>query len=1001
MVRVLILMCCLAVASGESFLPPAVGGGIVALPSADQAMVQSLLTDSQWVIHAQYQNWEDVQRARIWAAEHNCLERLAANIGDGVTIPLADRSVDWILLAPSAKTPQIEIERVLAVGGTARWYKGVEQIQEWQRPALAGTDSWSHWWHGPDNNPLSTDTALVRPLRTQYIALPYHGSEPNMLVAAGGRTFMVTGHKSVVHDTWRQVLIARNGNNGCEIWRRKLPKNFLSFRPVLVATEKDVYLLEEKTLYVLDGASGKEKQTWALPSFGKWLAVVGQNVYVLCGDEDPSIIDRGHYPGDGAYKKNIDIPWGLGHTVIALRATDGTECWRHNSAELLDARCTAISDDRLFIYSRDAYVRCLNTSTGAVLWQQKSKGFLAAISEKRPKTGKIGFGGGLMSTNASLFVSNKTVCLYIKMHKNAVGLSVDDGSLLWTASKKGRQQMHILGLENGISMKGSEKKYVERKGQKSATPVIGKGGGCGRVTATPHYIIDQAGLISDRDTNTGLRHFGLKSACRSGMIPADGRLLSIPYKCTCSIALTGFISLGLAGSESPAAGALTKKQATIKSSDASWLHARGNEQRTGASRYALTAQGKQAWVVPSSSESLPPIISAHIIISSDTSGLVRGINGADGSVLWSWVAGGGLRSAPTLAGKAVYIGAGDGTVSCLESSDGSLCWQQSVAPVRRGIMAYGVLSDTWPVHGGLCIHDNVCYAAAGRADWDGTWLAAIDAVTGAMIWQNDEAGRLIDDKNQRGATAAGSMVFADKQLWLVGGQALNPVIIDPQTGASKTARLGADRKHMRGREIGLFDNRFLVFSGSWLYRDPSRKSFYKGEACSFVVLKNGKPQYPEIIPFQKSFQDPAVIVPPVWDDVDIIFAKRKIGKTGKRTLVCWPADKTSQWLDAALKQAGKPNKNDPRFSMARMKNAPAEPTRWESDSGDVTALILSKNTVISAESTGNKHVVVARSRETGMEQWSCSLSSSATALALNKIGEVIVSLQSGGIVCVR
>jgi hypothetical protein len=36
-------------------------------------------------------------------------------------------------------------------------------------------DAWSHWEHGPDNNPVSTDSVIKAPYRTQWLGAPLFG----------------------------------------------------------------------------------------------------------------------------------------------------------------------------------------------------------------------------------------------------------------------------------------------------------------------------------------------------------------------------------------------------------------------------------------------------------------------------------------------------------------------------------------------------------------------------------------------------------------------------------------------------------------------------------------------------------------------------------------------------------------------------------------------------------------------------------------------------------
>ena len=58
----------------------------------------------------------------------------------------------------------------------------------------AGYDEWPHWFHGPDQNPVSADTAFDVPCRLGWLAKPLHTQRrEGGRVVAGGRVFMAMG----------------------------------------------------------------------------------------------------------------------------------------------------------------------------------------------------------------------------------------------------------------------------------------------------------------------------------------------------------------------------------------------------------------------------------------------------------------------------------------------------------------------------------------------------------------------------------------------------------------------------------------------------------------------------------------------------------------------------------------------------------------------------------------------------------------------------------------
>ncbi len=60
-----------------------------------------------------------------------------------------------------------------------------------EKPAMPGADNWSHFWHGPSNNPVSTDTAYSYPETIQWTGTPLKTSKTDLPIVANGRLFML------------------------------------------------------------------------------------------------------------------------------------------------------------------------------------------------------------------------------------------------------------------------------------------------------------------------------------------------------------------------------------------------------------------------------------------------------------------------------------------------------------------------------------------------------------------------------------------------------------------------------------------------------------------------------------------------------------------------------------------------------------------------------------------------------------------------------------------
>jgi outer membrane protein assembly factor BamB len=111
-----------------------------------------------------------------------------------------------------------------------------------------------------------------------------------------------------------------------------------------------------------------------------------------------------------------------------------------------------------------------------------------------------------------------------------------------------------------------------------------------------------------------------------------------------------------------------------------------------------------------------------------------------------------------------------------------------VAPSDRWIPVYGKLHSTWPVAGGVLVENGVAYAAAGIANYDGTYVCALDAITGKLKWNNDSSGTITPAGE--GTSLQSELFLRDKSVCFNGGTMFSNASYDLGTGEfnSKMAR---------------------------------------------------------------------------------------------------------------------------------------------------------------------------------------------------------------------
>jgi outer membrane protein assembly factor BamB len=84
----------------------------------------------------------------------------------------------------------------------------------------------------------------------------------------------------------------------------------------------------------------------------------------------------------------------------------------------------------------------------------------------------------------------------------------------------------------------------------------------------------------------------------------------------------------------------------------------------------------------------------------------------NGSVVWSYTAGGRIMSSPVLVDGYCVFGSCDGWVYCLDAETGELAWRFMAAPYDRKITAYGQLESSWPVMG-VAVQGSNIFTTAG------------------------------------------------------------------------------------------------------------------------------------------------------------------------------------------------------------------------------------------------------------------------------------------------
>jgi outer membrane protein assembly factor BamB len=195
-----------------------------------------------------------------------------------------------------------------------------------------------------------------------------------------------------------------------------------------------------------------------------------------------------------------------------------------------------------------------------------------------------------------------------------------------------------------------------------------------------------------------------------------------------------------------------------------------------------------------------------------------------GRELWTFYANGPVRLAPVGWQGKVYFASDDGYVYCVSAEDGSLRWKFRGAPSERKALGNRRVISAWPARGGPVIRDGTLYFAASIWPFMGTFIHALDAATGKIVWTNDGMGaHYIKQPHNAPAFAGvapqGAMVATEKYLIVPGGRSV-PAVLDRKTGELVYFHIAEGGKGTGGSFVVANESEFFVHT-----RDRGVRSF--------------------------------------------------------------------------------------------------------------------------------------------------------------------------------
>ena len=169
-----------------------------------------------------------------------------------------------------------------------------------------------------------------------------------------------------------------------------------------------------------------------------------------------------------------------------------------------------------------------------------------------------------------------------------------------------------------------------------------------------------------------------------------------------------------------------------------------------------------------------------------------------GKEIWHFYADGPVRLPLAVNNDKIYFTGDDGFCYCLNTSDGALVWKRLLAPSGNKLLGNKRLISMWPARGGIVIKDDILYTAASIFPLMGTFIYALDAETGQIIWKNEGTGSNYILQPHRSPAFAdvapqGAFTISGDKLLVAGGRSV-PAAFDLKTGEELYYQLAASGK---------------------------------------------------------------------------------------------------------------------------------------------------------------------------------------------------------------
>ena len=233
-----------------------------------------------------------------------------------------------------------------------------------------------------------------------------------------------------------------------------------------------------------------------------------------------------------------------------------------------------------------------------------------------------------------------------------------------------------------------------------------------------------------------------------------------------------------------------------------------------------------------------------------------------GKELWHFFTDGPVRLPLAYYKEKLFFTADDGYLYCLNANTGNLQWKNLLAPSTNKLLGNKRFISMWPARGGIVIKDNIIYTAASIFPMMGTFIYAINADDGSIIWKNEGTGSNYILQPHRSPAFAhvapqGCFTLSGDKLLVAGGRSV-PAGFDAVTGEELYYQLSPSGKtggaftcandrvffnHHRERLTAMYDSdngdKLIAVAGEYPVIEGD-KIYFSGKNITAVSLNESK-----------------------------------------------------------------------------------------------------------------------------------------------------------------